>query len=57
VIPFGFVSGDRISLCSFGYPGTHFLDKDVLEPRDLPVSPEIKGMYLQVILLRTISKL
>jgi hypothetical protein len=29
---------DRISPCSPGYPGTHSVDQDGLEHRDLPVS-------------------
>ena len=34
---FGFFQ-DRVSLCSPGCPGTHFLDQDDLELRNLPTS-------------------
>jgi hypothetical protein len=29
---------DRVSLCSFGCPGTHFVDQAGLELRNLPAS-------------------
>jgi hypothetical protein len=40
---------DRVSLCSSGCPGTHSVDQDVLELRNLPasalrVSAGIKGV-------------
>jgi hypothetical protein len=33
-----FVFRDRVSLCSPGYPGTHFVDQAGLELRNLPAS-------------------
>jgi hypothetical protein len=33
-----FVFQDRVSLCSPGYPGTHFVDQTGLELRNLPAS-------------------
>ena len=30
--------GDRVSVCSFGCPGTHLLDQAGLQLRDLPTS-------------------
>jgi hypothetical protein len=33
---FVFVFQDRVSLCSFDYPGTHSVDQTGLELRDLP---------------------
>jgi hypothetical protein len=35
---FCFVFGDRVSLCSPGCPGTHFVDQAGLELRNLPAS-------------------
>jgi hypothetical protein len=35
---FCFVFPDRVSLCSFGCPGTHFVNQAGLELRDLPAS-------------------
>jgi hypothetical protein len=37
----------RVSLCSPGYPGTHFIDQAGLELRDLPASVRIKKGNLQ----------
>jgi hypothetical protein len=35
---FFLVFRDRVSLCSLGCPGTHFVDQAGLELRDLPAS-------------------
>ena len=35
---FVFVFGDRLSLCSSGCPGTHYVDKADLELRNSPAS-------------------
>ena len=35
-LPLLFLFWDRVSLCSPGCPGTHFLDRDDLKLRDLP---------------------
>jgi hypothetical protein len=37
-LPFFFFSRDRVSLCSPGCPGTHFVDQADLELRNPPVS-------------------
>jgi hypothetical protein len=38
VFVFVFVFGDRVSLCSSGCPGTHFVDQAGLELRNPPAS-------------------
>jgi hypothetical protein len=36
---------DRVSLCSPGCPGTHFVDQAGIELRNLPASAGIKGVH------------
>jgi hypothetical protein len=38
LLSFLFCFGDRVSLCSPGYPGTHFVDQAGLELRNPPAS-------------------
>ena len=38
IMPFLGGFWDRVSLCSSGCPGTHFVDQAVLELRNLPAS-------------------
>jgi hypothetical protein len=46
VFCFFLVFQDRVSLCSPGCPGTHFVDQAGLELRNLPASSAgIKGVY------------
>jgi hypothetical protein len=42
-VVFVFVFRDRVSLCSPGCPGTHFVDQAGLKPRNSP-SPPLRGL-------------
>jgi hypothetical protein len=60
---FGLVFQDRVSLCSLGCPGTHFVDQVGLELRNLPASASrVLGLkvctttaWLSLTLLRSIE--